>query len=170
MQSLKVLLLNFNYEIIAFICERKAIRLFVRDKVDVISSWPDIEINIGPNRINFPAILKLKYFVKRNYKRLIFSRKLILKRDRYSCSYCGKYLSPGQITVDHILPKSLGGISSFNNCVASCITCNMKKGNRTPEQAGMHLINKPFTPTRFLWFATKQDIWHNDWNLYVKNI
>lgn len=164
--SKKVLLLNSTYEILSFISERKALKLFVKGKVDVLSSWPDVEICYGSGCMNFPATLRLKYYVKKNYAQLAFSRKAVFKRDRFSCQYCGKFLKSGQVTVDHVIPKSMGGVSSFNNCVTACYACNNKKGNRTPEQADMTLYVKPAAPIGYLHYISDADSWHDDWNVF----
>lgn len=162
----KVLLLNSNLEVISFISERKALKLFVKDKVDIISSWSDVDIYYGSGRMQFPATLKLKYYVRKKFTQLSFSRKAVFKRDRFSCQYCGKFLKSGQVTVDHVIPKSIGGQSSFTNCVTSCYSCNNKKGNRTPEQANMLLKIKPAAPVGYLHYVSEQDEWHESWDFY----
>lgn len=162
----KVLLLNSTYEILSFISDRKAIKLFVKGKVDVVSTWPGIEINFGKEKMGFPATLKLKYFVNKKYSQLAFSRRSLIKRDKGHCQYCGHHLKYDRITVDHIIPKSLGGISSFLNCVVCCHTCNHKKGNRTLEQSNMTLINQPFVPNGFMYYMSDNDHWHDDWKLF----
>lgn len=167
--SEKVLLLNNNWQVIAFISDRKAIKLFFKGKVDVISTWPNIHIHYGSGRIDFPATLKLKYYIKKNYSQLVFSRKAVFKRDNFSCQYCSKQLKSGQATVDHIIPRSAGGLSSFNNCVTACYNCNNKKGGRTPEQAHMTLLNKPSVPSGYLYYITEQDNWHESWNIFIGN-
>lgn len=165
--SKKVLLLNNNFEIISFVSERKAIKLFIKgNKVDVISTWPGIEIHYGAGSFILPATLKLKYFIRKNYTQLNFSRKAVFKRDNLSCQYCGKCLKYSQATIDHIVPKSLGGQSTFTNCVTSCIACNNKKGNKMPEQVDMFLQSKPIAPARYMHFISDQDAWHDDWNLF----
>lgn len=167
--SKKILLLNSTYEVLSFISERKALKLYFKNKVDVISIWPDMEIHYGGGHIDFPATIRLKYFVRKNYSQLTFSRKAVFKRDRFSCQYCGKFLKSGQVTVDHVIPKSLGGASSFNNCVTSCYACNNKKGSRTPEQANMILPTKPIAPIGYLHYISESDSWHDEWDIYFGN-
>jgi len=74
------------------------------------------------------------------------SRSLIFARDNFSCQYCGRRFPPSQLTLDHVVPKALGGRDSWQNLVTACIWCNAKKGNRTPRAAGMRLIRKPRRP------------------------
>lgn len=167
MYNRKALLLNSNYEILSFITERKVLKLYFKGKVDVIANWPDPVFN-GKEAFYFPAIIRLKYLVKRKFTKLNFSKKMVFKRDKYYCQYCGKSLKSGQITVDHIIPKSLGGLSTFGNCVASCLPCNAKKGNKTLEQANMKLLSNPITPVRYIHYISEQEDWHPDWDMFVK--
>jgi hypothetical protein len=161
------LLLNSNYQILHFITERKALKLFLKGKVDILSDWEDIDIYYGSSKIKLPATLRMKYYINKRYKQLIFSKKAVLKRDHYNCQYCLKHLKPGQATVDHLLPKSMGGLSLFTNCVASCYDCNNKKGNRTPEQAGMELITLPTAPVGYVYYVSEHDRWHRDWDAFL---
>lgn len=78
-----------------------------------------------------------------------FSADQLKKRDRMSCCYCNAVLPPRDLTVDHIVPVSRGGSTSFNNCVASCGPCNWRKADRTPEEAGMPLLFLPYVPSLF---------------------
>jgi 5-methylcytosine-specific restriction endonuclease McrA len=138
-----------------------------KDKVESVSTWPDVQIRFGGDKkIHFPAILRLKYYVKKKYAQLAFSRKAVFKRDRFTCQYCGEVLKSGQVTVDHVVPKSMGGLSSFINCVTACYSCNNRKGNRTPEGANMELINKPIAPVGYLHYISENDHWHADWDKF----
>lgn len=168
--SKKILLLNTSYEVLSFIVEKKALKLLSKDnKVEVVSEWPDI-IKWGQGQVHLPAILRLKNHVRRNYFNSNFSRRALIKRDRSQCQYCAKSLSAANITIDHVLPRSQGGITSFNNCVVSCFNCNNNKADRTPEQARMVLMKKPSAPS----FATMhnfidaQEHWHPQWSDFIK--
>ena len=74
-----------------------------------------------------------------------FSKRNIIVRDGEKCMYCGK--EGGRLTIDHIIPKSKGGKTTWENCISSCKECNSKKADRTPSKAGMHLIKRPYQPT-----------------------
>jgi 5-methylcytosine-specific restriction endonuclease McrA len=165
----KTLLLTTTYEVLSFVSWQKVFKYLAKDKVEIISSWDDI-ISWGSGSIQYPAILRLKYHTRRNYFNSDFSRPAIIKRDRGYCQYCGRKLSAPQITIDHVIPKDHGGGNSFANCVVSCQECNNKKGNRTPEQAGMVLIRKPTHPS----FSNHQsldsrELWHPEWDYYLVN-
>ena len=75
-----------------------------------------------------------------------FSRRNVAKRDHHACQYCGAQPGWEAITIDHVVPRALGGASSWTNCVAACSRCNARKADRTPEQAGMHLRRRPTRP------------------------
>lgn len=166
---LKALLLNHNYEFLDFISERKTIKLLLKDKVEVLSTW---ENDFIFKRINYPAVIKLKYYIKKPIKQIIFSRFYVFKRDNYTCQYCSKILNIKNITLDHVIPRAAGGKTNFLNCVTSCYTCNNDKGGRTPEEASMKLLRKPFVPTNHHLFeinqSIPQNIWHNTWEFYIK--
>lgn len=76
----------------------------------------------------------------------MFSRRAILVRDEGKCQYCGESVHNRGFTVDHLIPKYRGGASNWKNCVCACAECNRKKGERTPEEAGMKLVREPFDP------------------------
>lgn len=166
--SKKVLLINSTYEIISFINEKKAIKLLCKeDKVEVISSWDEFIYS----KVKLPAILRLKNHVKRNFFNANFSRKALIKRDKSICQFCKRKLSASQITIDHVLPRAQGGVTSFTNCVVSCQVCNNLKADRTPEQANMKLLKKPVHPS----FSStnhcsteQQEYWHQDWNDFLR--
>ena len=167
--SKKTLLFNSTYEVLAFIPERKAFKMLAKEKVEVISTWED-RVIFGAMVINHPSILRLKKYVRkviRNYTN--FSRKAVIKRDKSRCQYCQVLLSAAQITIDHVLPKSQGGITSFLNCVVCCKDCNSKKSSRTPEQADMVLLKTPMLPSfvSYNFVADPQEYWHEDWNIYL---
>lgn len=174
MKRKRTLLLNNNYEPLTFLTEKRTLSFLAReflfnDKVEIISTWDD-DIKIFNDTVNFPAILRLKSQIKRSYKPLSFSRKELLKRDNSSCQFCAKRLNDKDITIDHIIPKSKGGKTSFLNCVVSCLPCNSKKGNNLMEEVGMKLVKKPTHPILYSHdpFRDKITSWHEDWNFYYK--
>ena len=143
---MKALLLNSTYQPLSFLSERKVLKLLYKNKVEVLSSW-DEEIRWIEGKIKLPAVIRLFNYVKWIPKKNRFNRIGVFKRDRFVCMYCGKQFKAYELTVDHIIPKSQGGSLSWQNCVCSCYGCNSKKGNRTPEQAGMKLLQIPVVPT-----------------------
>lgn len=166
--SKKTLLLNSSYEVLSFIPERKVFKLLVKDKVEVVSTWDD-EIVCGTGNFKHPSILRLKTHVKRNYLNSNFSRKALVKRDKSTCQYCDKKLTASQVTIDHVLPRAQGGVTSFTNCVVCCQICNNKKADKTPEQANMKLAKKPTHPSFSVncYVSDPQEYWHDSWDDFL---
>lgn len=165
----KTLLLNANYEVLSFVSERRAFKLYFKDKIDVLSSWDEI-VKCGDLKINYPATIKLKNLIKRNYFFINFSRQAIVKRDNQTCQYCFKKLILSEVTIDHVIPKSKGGSSSFTNCVVSCNLCNNKKSDLTLEKSGLKLAIKPTHPSfdGKYYFSHPPKYWHQDWDLFLQ--
>jgi 5-methylcytosine-specific restriction endonuclease McrA len=92
-----------------------------------------------------PSIIRLGRMIKRPRPRVKLSKREIFRRDSYTCQYCGVH--GGNLTLDHIIPRRLGGTHTWENLVTACAYCNHKKGGRTALQAGMKLLNKPIEPT-----------------------
>ncbi|HRK34625.1 MAG TPA: HNH endonuclease [Candidatus Hydrogenedentes bacterium] len=97
-------------------------------------------------RIRVPEVILLSLFNGFIHHEVRFSRQSIFERDKGTCQYCGKHFSRGQLTIDHVMPQSRGGGDSWENLVLACLHCNVKKGNRTPDEANMPLLKRPFKP------------------------
>lgn len=94
-----------------------------------------------------PEVILLKAYPGFGERSVVFSRRNIFKRDRHTCQYCGAQPGPEALTIEHVLPRSKGGVSSWENCVLACVACNKRKADRTPEQAGMKLRTVPRKPS-----------------------
>ncbi len=97
-------------------------------------------------KIRVPEVILLLTYDSVPAKDVPFSRKNIYKRDNYTCQYCGKKYKAEDLTIDHVVPRSRGGKTTWENCVLACIWCNIKKGDRTLKEAGMRLLRKPSRP------------------------
>lgn len=93
-----------------------------------------------------PEVILLSRFNKLPTQRLHFSRRTVYRRDNNTCQYCGRKPGTAELTIDHIVPRSKGGLTTWENCCLACVTCNKRKADRTPEQACMKLLRKPFKP------------------------
>lgn len=164
---MQVLLLNNTFQPLSFISERKAIKLFFKDKVEVLTAWVGTRYFYGKGFLDLPAVLRMKYPIVRNFQRLVFSRGAVFKRDQFCCQYCGVALTPKTITLDHIIPKCYGGRNSFENCVSACGTCNRWKGTRSLEESGLKLLQEPTTPKGYLLTTPAEGNWHQSWNLFL---
>jgi 5-methylcytosine-specific restriction endonuclease McrA len=163
---MKILLLNSAFEPLNFINLRRAIRLYMNDKVDAISFW-DSKIRTAEKELDFPSVLRLRKYYKIPFARGKFNRKAVFRRDLYVCQYCQEQVTAGSATLDHIIPSARGGVNSWLNCVTACKPCNIKKRDRTPEEAGMALITAPIIPNKIItidYILEKPK--HPDWQGY----
>jgi 5-methylcytosine-specific restriction endonuclease McrA len=139
-----VLLLNINFEPLNVCTSRRALTLVFSGKADIVINGRGY-IRSSTVEIELPSIIKMRYMVKRPRPRVALSKREILRRDNYTCQYCGRRSS--MLTLDHIVPRHLNGPHSWHNLVAACASCNRRKGGRTPDQAGMRLLRLPYEPS-----------------------
>ncbi len=97
-------------------------------------------------RLRVPEVIALIAFDRLPQSVVTFSRRNIFKRDRYTCQYCGRQPAPDELTIDHVVPRSQGGLSTWENCVLACVRCNHAKADRTPPQAKLKLRKAPVRP------------------------
>jgi len=140
--STNVSLLNASYEPLGSVSFKHAVRMLFREVATVEEAHADRMIGPHP----WPRVIRLVRYVaaKWLYRPAGFTRPGVLQRDRHRCAYCGGTAT----TIDHVLPASRGGTWSWLNTVAACGSCNSRKSNRTPQEAGMRLRTEPFVPTR----------------------
>jgi len=120
--------------------------------------------HINDGRFILPLVIKLKEYVPIPYNGVVFTRKNIFLRDNYTCQYCGKN---GNLTIDHVVPRSRGGDDAWENVVACCVRCNNRKGDRIPEEEGMKLIGTPYKPPSSLYLqVTRQSSVPSSWYSY----
>ena len=165
----QVLVLNRNYEPLSVCGWQRAVTMVYVGKAIVVEE-NSRTLHSPSTEMRLPTVVKLAYQVDRPLPKLKLSRQNLLARDRYTCQYCGKRSSKA-LTIDHVIPSTRGGTSSWENLVACCDTCNNKKGNRTPREAGLHLIRKPRRPKfiPYLSYATFTAAVKNpDWRYYLE--
>jgi len=140
-----VLVLNATYEPINVCTVRRAVVLLLKEKAEVIehAGW---KLHSATSTIERPAVIRLVTYVRipRGSHRRKITRRAVFARDDWTCQYCG---SRSNLTVDHVVPRSKGGASSWENIVASCAPCNRRKGDALPRQVGMRLLKQPRTPS-----------------------
>lgn len=140
------ILLNADYSFLNVVDWRRALRLVVKNKVKVISYSTRFVKSAQGDQVPIPAVMRLIKLIRSVYRsRVPFTKRNVLIRDGYRCTYCGE--AGGKPTIDHIIPRSRGGRSTFENCVTCCRACNLKKGCRTPSEARMYLRKRPVQPT-----------------------
>jgi 5-methylcytosine-specific restriction endonuclease McrA len=175
-----VLVLNKHYMALRIISVRRAFSLLFRDLAQVISvedgqyttydfqSWAEVShlrrefepdahewLRTVRFEIVVPRIIRLLFYDKLPRQNVKFNRRNIFARDNNRCQYCGKKFPLADLSLDHILPRSQGGKSTWENVVCSCLDCNVRKGGRTPQQASMKLLAQPCKPRRSPMIAIK---------------
>ena len=141
-----VLVLNATYEPLNVVSVRRAVLLLLKEKAEIVEAT-EAWLHSEQLALPVPLVIRLVYYVRipRRFS-LPVSRRTVMARDNYTCQYCGTRLSRAQLTIDHVLPRSRGGESRWENVVAACGPCNRRKGNRTPEEAGMPVHRQPRRP------------------------
>ena len=167
-----VLVLNRHYLAIRVVTARRAFILLYRDVAEVIDiedgqfsnydfeTWRELsQLRMEEKRrhddwvravnleIQLPRIVRLIRFDRQHVSTVRLNRRNLLARDGHCCQYCGQSLPANQLSLDHVMPRSRGGQTTWENIVASCVKCNTKKGCRTPQEARMRLMKKPRKPT-----------------------
>jgi 5-methylcytosine-specific restriction endonuclease McrA len=141
----RVLVLNASYEPLNVCTVRRALVLLLKEKAEMLERGDDV-LRSETMRIDRPEVIRLVSFVRvpRDIHRRRITRKAVLARDGWTCQYCGS--DKPTLTVDHVIPRSRGGESVWENIVASCAPCNRKKGNRLPHEIRMHPKHNPRPP------------------------
>ncbi|HWQ35892.1 MAG TPA: HNH endonuclease [Blastocatellia bacterium] len=138
----RVLVLNSTYEPINVCTTRRAIVLILKG-IARTEERSERLFHSSRASIPVPSVIRLTEYVHIPFERKSLSRKNILLRDHNTCQYCSRVFSPSDLTLDHVIPKSRGGNSNWDNLVACCKRCNNRKGNALPEEAGMKLMKRP---------------------------
>ena len=142
------LLLDQSFQALGTINWQRAVTLLTLGKVEVIEEYDDRLLRSRTWIIKMPAVVRLvKAFRKTKRQEVKFSRHNILARDNFRCQYCNTELNTQTVTYDHVLPKSKGGKTSWENIVSCCSTCNGSKGSMTLKQAGLKLRKQPKKPS-----------------------
>jgi len=160
----QVLVLNQNYEPMTITNAKKAIILLYLGKAEIIEK-NDAYVRSVSTSYPLPSIVRLTRYINVPRKRIILSRKNIIKRDNHQCQYCGTRSGP--VTIDHVIPRVRGGQDTWENLVCACVKCNNKKGNRTPEEAGLKLLKKPQRPNYIFFIRYFVGTIDNRWKPYL---
>ncbi len=142
-----MLILNASYAPLHVCSIKRAVALLMHEIAERVEDTERV-LRSPSSTFPVPSVIRLKRFVRGPVRhRVAFNRKNVFRRDDHRCQYCSKHVP--DLTLDHVLPRSRGGPTSWENVVACCKQCNAKKRDRTPEEAKMHLLRKPYAP-RFL--------------------
>ena len=169
-----VLVLNKLFMAVHIISVRRAFCLLCKELAEVVSveegqfatydfaTWRELSeyrarhfrqedddwVRTVSSEIQVPRVIRLLGYDKLPKQTVKFNRRNIFARDNNQCQYCGKKFPTSELSLDHVVPRSQGGQSTWENIVCACVACNVRKGGRTPKEAHMHLIRKPEKPKR----------------------
>ena len=158
------LVLNRSWFPVRVCSVRRAVTLSFKGLARIIStedfavhdfeSWLGRDIAVGEPylqavryRISVPEVITLCSYDRFVQPRVAFSRRNVMRRDHYTCQYCAKRFPVDRLSIDHVVPRSHGGLSTWTNCVVACMKCNARKGNRRPDQIGMRTLRPPREPS-----------------------
>ncbi len=160
-----VLLLNHNYEPLSLCSARRAIVLVWTGKAEIVENTENRVRSVSMS-FSIPSVIRLLLFVRITRRLHIqLSKQNILRRDRKTCQYCGK-VEPS-MTIDHIVPKSQGGLDTWENLVCACPACNNRKKNNTPEKMGMRLLRTPRKPSLISLLFAEKGHFQETWKIYL---
>ena len=162
--SKKVLILNQDYSALTVCSVQKAFILVFLNKAELITENKNRFLRTVTASFPLPSIIRLYKYVNLPYKGVMLNRQNIFKRDGNRCQYCGTH---EDLTLDHVLPKSRSGKSSWDNLITACKSCNSKKGDCTPEEAGFTLIQKPFKPSFIMFLRDFSGHIDEEWVPYL---
>ncbi len=160
-----VLVLNFTYEAINVTSFQRAVKMIFSGKAEIVHNR-DRVIAATTREMRMPSIIRLLYYIRRPMQRVALTKKNVLLRDDYTCQYCGTH-GEKLMTVDHIVPKSRGGPSTWENLACACMQCNNRKNNRTPHEANMALARKPRQPKYIPWIQVKRNTLPDEWGKFL---
>jgi len=139
----EVLVLNSDYQPLNICHTKRAVVLVILGKADVLHAR-ERDMTYINGSMPTPSVVKLRHHVRRPVPELKLSRRTVFARDNYTCQYCG--LQTRELTIDHVVPKRLGGRTVWENVVAACRKCNTRKSDKPLEQSGLHLQKQPKRP------------------------
>lgn len=163
--SRKVLVLNQDFTALSVCSVPKAFLLVYLNKAELISDLSGIRLHSVSSSYPMPSIIRLYKYVHLPHRSgVMLNRHNIFRRDNYQCQYCS---TTKDLTLDHVLPRSRNGNTSWDNLTTACKSCNARKGDLTPEEAGMKLFQKPFKPSFVMFLRDFSDKIQDDWAIYL---
>ncbi|MEJ2747217.1 MAG: HNH endonuclease [Anaerolineae bacterium] len=161
-----VLILNVNFEPLHVTNTKRALSLILAGKAEIVLNGRGV-VHSSTAEFEAPSVIKLGYMIHRPRPRVALSKREVLRRDNFTCQYCGRKMH--FLTIDHVIPRRQGGGHSWQNLVAACPPCNRRKGGKRPEEANMYLRRQPFEPKptavyRFGHYLQR----HEEWLQFVK--
>ena len=160
-----VLVLNFTYEALNITSFQRAVKLIFAGKAEVVHGR-DRVIASPTWELRMPSIIRMLYYIRRPMQKVALTKKNVLLRDDYTCQYCG-VRGERMMTVDHVVPRSRGGPSTWENLVCACMRCNNRKNNRSPQDSNMTLQRRPKTPKYIPWIQIRRNTFPDEWHKFL---
>jgi 5-methylcytosine-specific restriction endonuclease McrA len=160
-----VLVLNQNYEPLNVCNLRRALVLVIDGKAEVLEQY-DCTITSATRVFQSPSVIRLIYMIKRPRPRVKLTRREVFIRDNYTCQYCGR--QAGDLTIDHVIPRSRGGPHTWDNLVSACKTCNHRKGGKSLNEARMVLRSSPKEPSAGVYYTIERRIENEVFEVWEK--
>jgi 5-methylcytosine-specific restriction endonuclease McrA len=148
-----VLVLNQNYEPLNVCNVRRAIVLVIDGKAEILEAH-DTWVASASRQFPSPSVIRLVYLIRRPRPRVKLTRREVFIRDEFTCQYCGR--QAGELTIDHVVPRSRGGVHSWDNLVSACKSCNHRKGGKSLGEARMNLRRQPFEPSAGVYYTIQR--------------
>jgi 5-methylcytosine-specific restriction endonuclease McrA len=163
----RVLVLNATYEPLSIVSLRRAVVLLLKEKAELIEAAEE-RLHAARAWLPVPLVIRLVYYVRiPRQATMAPTRHTVMLRDNYTCQYCGNAPGRTNLTLDHILPSSRGGQMAWDNMVTACRPCNTRKGDRTPEEAGMSLRRRPGRPHYLAFLLLAEPGPRGIWSKYI---
>ncbi|UII26611.1 HNH endonuclease [Fulvivirga maritima] len=161
----KVLVLNQDFSPISVCTVQRAFLLNYLKKTELVASANGYKLHSVTKSFPMPAVIRLTKYVNVPYKGVALTRQNVFKRDNFTCQYCG---TKKELTLDHVVPRSKGGKSAWNNLVTACKRCNTRKGDNSPEEVGISLKTSPFRPTYIMFLRDFSGFHCDEWMPFLK--
>jgi len=163
----QVLVLNATYEPMSVVSVRRAVLLLLKEKAEIVEA-AEAYLRSAQTQLPVPLVIRLVCYVRIPHRlSLPVSRRTVLARDQYTCQYCGVQPGRAQLTMDHVVPRSRGGETCWENVVTACGPCNRRKGGRTPDEAQMPVLKVPRRPRYLALTLLEGSSAHETWDKYM---
>ena len=163
---MEVLVLNANFEPINVCNSRRAIGLMLAGKATLIANGRGV-IQTVSSTYPRPSVIRLEHMIQRPRPHVKLTRREVFRRDNYTCQYCGRKVP--NLTIDHVMPRHLGGMHTWTNVITACSTCNHQKGGRRLEESHMSLLTRPFEPPASVHYIFGRHLPDNiEWLPYIE--
>lgn len=162
----RVLVLNFDFNPISVCSVQRAFLLVYLQKAEMLTDYKQCLLHTVDDSFPVPSVIRLLRYIVIPYKGVLLSRQNVFKRDGHTCQYCG---TQKDLTLDHVVPRSKKGKSTWTNLVTACKRCNARKGNFTLEAAGLKLRKKPEKPSYLTFIRHHSGLFQEEWGPYLQH-